>query len=65
MVINVFSFMWMRTTMNYQYKNGGTLLITFKKLYAEGGIYRFYRGISIILVSYINIKIVSFLFIGL
>lgn len=45
MAINVFGFMWMRTTMNYQYKNGGTLLVTLRKLYAEGGVVRFYRGI--------------------
>lgn len=31
--------------MNYQFKNGGSFLPTLRKLYAEGGIVRFYRGI--------------------
>lgn len=37
--------MWMRTTMNYQFKNGGGFLNTLKTLYQEGGVVRFYRGI--------------------
>jgi hypothetical protein len=45
MAIQVSSLMWMRTTMNYQFKNGGGFLPTLRKLYAEGGIVRFYRGI--------------------
>lgn len=45
MAIQVFSLMWMRTTMNYQFKNGGAFLETLKKLYSEGGLIRFYRGI--------------------
>ena len=44
MAIQVSSLMWMRTTMNYQFKNGGSFIPTIKKLYAEGGIVRFYRG---------------------
>merc|ERR1719221_2578744 len=32
--------------MNYQYRYGGTLGDTIKKLYAEGGIPRFYRGLA-------------------
>ena len=44
MVIQVSSLMWMRTTMNYQFKNGGSFIPTIKHLYAEGGIPRFYRG---------------------
>merc|ERR1719517_200240 len=35
----------MRTIMNYQYRYG-TLGDTIKKLYAEGGIPRFYRGLA-------------------
>lgn len=46
MIIQVLSLMWMRTTMNYQFKNGGRFLPTLKKLYAEGGIARFYRGVT-------------------
>ena len=45
MTIQVSSLMWMRTTMNYQYTNGGTFLKTIPKLYNEGGIPRFYRGL--------------------
>ncbi len=45
MCVQVTSLMWMRTTMNYQFKNGGTFFATLRKLYAEGGIPRFYRGI--------------------
>lgn len=45
MTIQVLSLMWMRTTMNYQFKNGGTFFKTLSKLYAEGGISRFYRGV--------------------
>lgn len=45
MAIQVLSLMWMRTTMNYQFKNGGGFIPTLKKLYAEGGITRFYRGV--------------------
>merc|ERR1711933_135066 len=36
----------MRTIMNYQYRYGGTMVETVKKLYAEGGIPRFYRGLA-------------------
>jgi hypothetical protein len=45
MTIQVFSFMWLRTVMNYQYKNGGTFKEVIIKLYKEGGIKRFYSGI--------------------
>ena len=45
MTIQVFSLMWLRTIMNYQYKNGGSFKEVFFKLYNEGGIRRFYSGI--------------------
>ncbi len=45
MAVQVTSLMWMRTTMNYQFKNGGAFVTTLKQLYSEGGIIRFYRGI--------------------
>ena len=41
---SVVSLMWMRTTMNYQYRHGTKTLETIKKLYREGGVRRFYRG---------------------
>lgn len=42
---NVFALMWMRTTMNYQYRYGGTLRGTINILWKEGGVPRFYRGL--------------------
>ena len=43
--VNVLALMWMRTVMNYQYRYGGGLKETINKLYAEGGVPRFYRGL--------------------
>jgi len=43
--------MWMRTIMNYQYRYGGELVPTIKKLYAEGGVPRFYRGLAPALIQ--------------
>merc|ERR1719465_52874 len=46
MGLQVGCLMWMRTTMNYQYRNGGTTGNALRTLYAEGGIRRFYRGVG-------------------
>ena len=46
MVVQITSLMWLRTTMNYQYRYGGTFKNSMKKLYSDGGIPRFYRGYS-------------------
>jgi len=43
--VQVLAFMWLRTAMNYQYKFGGTLGEVLRKLYAEGGVARLYRGL--------------------
>lgn len=51
MTFQVGSLMWLRTTMNYQFKNGGTTLNTIKKLYTDGGIRRFYRGVGFALIN--------------
>jgi hypothetical protein len=51
MAFQVSSLMWLRTTMNYQFKNGGGTLETLKKLYAEGGVPRFYRGVGFALIN--------------
>jgi hypothetical protein len=45
MGIQVGSLMWMRTTMNYQYRYGTTTREAIRHLYAEGGIPRFYKGV--------------------
>jgi hypothetical protein len=44
MFLQVSTLMWLRTTMNYQYRYGGTFVGTLKNLYNNGGITRFYRG---------------------
>ena len=51
MVIQVSTLMWMRTIMNYQYRRGGTIKNVVKKLYAEGGVRRFYRGYPVALLQ--------------
>jgi len=50
-VVQVGTFMWLRTAMNFQYANGGTLRSTLKRLWGEGGIPRFYQGVSIAIVQ--------------
>jgi len=48
---NVACLMWMRTTINYQYRNGTTFPKALRALYADGGIPRFYRGVLPALVQ--------------
>lgn len=38
--------MWMRTTMNYQYRHGTTTREALRTLYKQGGIGRFYKGVG-------------------
>jgi len=45
MGVQVVSLMWLRTTMNYQYRYGTTTTQALKALYAQGGVVRFYRGL--------------------
>ena len=45
-IAQVILLMWLRTTMNYQYRNGGSTREALNALYEEGGIQRFYRGVS-------------------
>ena len=42
--LQVTSLLWIRTVNNYQYRYGTNLINTFKILYKEGGILRFYKG---------------------
>lgn len=51
MGMNVAALMWMRTTVNYQYRNGTTFPVALRTLYADGGIPRFYRGVLPALVQ--------------
>jgi hypothetical protein len=50
-VVQVLSLMWVRTTINYQYRNGGTAADALAKLYAEGGVGRLYQGLPYALVQ--------------
>lgn len=44
--MNVCALMWMRTIMMYQYRHGGAIPEVARKLWAEGGAMRFYRGLG-------------------
>ncbi|CEM36155.1 unnamed protein product [Vitrella brassicaformis CCMP3155] len=50
-VLQVFSLMWLRTSMNYQYTTGLPLNTTLATLWSEGGVPRFYRGLPFALVQ--------------
>jgi hypothetical protein len=45
MMLQVVLFMWMRTIVNYQYRHGGGVRDTVGRLWRDGGIPRFYRGL--------------------
>lgn len=51
MAIQVLSLMWLRTTINYQYRYGTSTLEALKTLYAQGGIPRFYQGLAPALIQ--------------
>jgi hypothetical protein len=42
----VLSLMWLRTTVNYQYRFGTNTRVALRTLYADGGVRRFYRGVG-------------------
>lgn len=46
MSINVLALMWLRTTINYQYRFGTNMRTALTTLYKEGGVVRFYRGLA-------------------
>jgi len=50
-VTQVLSLMWLRTTMNYQYRYGTNTTQTLKTLLSQGGIGRLYRGVGYALVQ--------------
>ncbi|CAM9277279.1 unnamed protein product [Choristocarpus tenellus] len=50
-VVQVLSLMWLRTTMNYQYRYGTSTKEALQNLYKEGGISRFYLGLPFALVQ--------------
>jgi hypothetical protein len=52
MALQVILLMWLRTTVNYQYRHGGTSMrVALKTLYAQGGIRRLYSGIGFALMQ--------------
>jgi hypothetical protein len=51
MAIQVVTLMWLRTTVNYQYRYGTTTTQALRKLYQEGGVVRFYRGLGPALIQ--------------
>mmetsp|Transcript_14768 Transcript_14768/g.57929 ORF Transcript_14768/g.57929 Transcript_14768/m.57929 type:complete len:304 (-) Transcript_14768:43-954(-) len=51
MGIQVGSLMWLRTTMNYQYRHGTSTTQAMRHLYKEGGIARFYKGVGPALIQ--------------
>lgn len=38
--------MWLRTTVNYQYRYGTSTTVALRTLYADGGVARFYQGVG-------------------
>lgn len=51
MAVQVSALMWMRTIMNAQYRYGGGVAETARRLHADGGLRRFYRGYAVALVQ--------------
>ena len=51
MGLNVLCLMWLRTTVNYQYKYGTSTGTALRTLYNDGGVLRFYRGLLPALVQ--------------
>jgi len=49
--IQVLSLMWLRTSMNRQYRYGGDLISSLKELWNEGGIPRLYQGLPFALIQ--------------
>lgn len=50
-VIQVVTLMWLRTTVNYQYRYGVSMVEALRELYRQGGIYRFYRGLPYAIIQ--------------
>ncbi len=50
-VVQVLSLMWLRTIMNYQCRYGSTFFQSIQCLYNQGGVPRFYRGLSFALIQ--------------
>jgi hypothetical protein len=51
LVVQVVTLMWLRTSMNYQYRYGGNLKSSLETLWSEGGISRLYQGLPFAIVQ--------------
>jgi len=51
MAIQVVTLMWLRTTVNYQYRYGTSTMDAFRALYRQGGVRRFYNGLGPALIQ--------------
>jgi hypothetical protein len=51
MAVQVVTMMWLRTTINYQYRYGTNMRTAFQTLYREGGVRRFYAGMGAALLQ--------------
>jgi len=49
--VQVALLMWLRTAMNYQSRHGGTVNEALRALYSQGGIKRFYLGLSYAIIQ--------------
>lgn len=49
--VQVVTLMWLRTTVNYQYRYGVSMATAVRELYRQGGFQRFYRGLPYALVQ--------------
>jgi hypothetical protein len=49
--IQVVTLMWLRTTVNYQYRYGVTMMEALRELNRQGGVQRFYRGLPYALIQ--------------
>lgn len=49
-LVQVLSLMWLRTVMNYQYAHGTGFAETIRIMWREGGVRRFYQGVSLALI---------------
>lgn len=51
MAVQVTTLMWLRTTVNYQYRYGTNMRTAMRTLYAQGGIPRFYAGYTAAIIQ--------------
>jgi hypothetical protein len=51
MGMQVSTLMWLRTTLNYQYRYGSTMSHAMRTLYQQGGIRRFYQGYTFAMIQ--------------